>query len=94
MAIRIQCIRKTDRYSAHERISHIGGVNPDGRRWLLTQAEAIAGIKNGTYRFYVEQPAGHRVDVVVARSAYGHEYLKTVPDAEQPNNLLSLPECP
>jgi len=33
------------------------------------------------------------VDVVVAKSQYGHKYLKTVADGEQPNNLLSLPEC-
>jgi hypothetical protein len=31
---------------------------------------------------------------VVARAASGHKYLKTESDGEQPNNLLSLPECP
>lgn len=94
MATRIRCIRKTDRFNAHERISHIGGLHSDGSRLLLSQTEAISYIKNGTYRFYVEQPPGHRVDVIVARSAHGNEYLKTTADGEQPNNLLSLPECP
>jgi hypothetical protein len=32
-------------------------------------------------------------DVIVAISRYGHKYLKTVADGEQPNNLLSLYEC-
>ncbi|MDD3927909.1 MAG: DUF3892 domain-containing protein, partial [bacterium] len=27
-------------------------------------------------------------------SASGNKYLKTQNDGEQPNNLLSLPECP
>ena len=91
---KITCINKTDRYSAHERISHVGGVNPDGTRWRWTQAQAIASIKAEEWSFYVEQPAGHVVNVIVARSAAGNEYLKTEADGEQPNNLLSLSECP
>jgi hypothetical protein len=94
MRIRIECIRKTDRYNPHERIESIGGRNSDGTRWRLPQAQAVAGIKDQTYSFYVQVASGHAVDVVVARSAYGHEYLKTVADGEQPNNLLSLNECP
>jgi hypothetical protein len=92
--VRIDCINKTDRANAHERIASFGGKNGDGSRWRLSQAEAVAGVKNGTYAFYVERPAGHAVDVVIARSAYGHEYLKTVADGEHPNNLLALAECP
>jgi hypothetical protein len=32
--------------------------------------------------------------VVVAVSRYGNKYIKTTADGEQPDNLLSLPECP
>ncbi|CUW89028.1 conserved hypothetical protein [Agrobacterium fabacearum S56] len=91
---RIRCINKTDRSSAWERIRSVGGVYPDGKNWKLTLNDAIVGIENKTYAFYVERPTGDRVNVVVAKSAYGNKYLKTTSDGDQPNNLLSLPECP
>ena len=92
--VRVECINKTDRYDPHERIRFIGGRNADGTRWKLSQPDAIAGIESGKYDFYVERPAGDRVGVVVAVSAAGNKYLKTQADGDQPNNLLSLPECP
>jgi hypothetical protein len=88
-----QCINKTNRSSSYDRISHIGGVNSLGTRWKLTQDEAIQGIENGDYSFYVSK-AGHTVDVIVSKSAFGNKYIKTVNDGEIPDNLLSLPECP
>ena len=87
----IQCINKTDRHNAHERITNVGGGQPS--RWKLTQPEAIAAIEAGLWRFYVSV-AGKSVWVIVAKTAIGHKYLKTENDGEQPNNLLSLPECP
>ena len=89
----IKCIHKSNRASAHERISHVGGTNQDGSHWKLTQEQAIQGLKEGKWAFFVDRPGGHRVAVTVTRSAAGHEYLKTEPDGEQPNNLLALPEC-
>ena len=91
--VRVGCINKTNRTSAHERIQNIGGVNPNGTRWKLSESRAISDIKNQTYSFYVERPAGHRVDVIIAKRL-GVEYLKTQSDGEQPDNLLALPECP
>ena len=89
----ITCINKSDRFNPHERITHMGGVNPNGSRWLITQQQAIAGIKEGKWDFYVTR-GGRTVDVVVAVSRYGNEYVKTVADGEQPDNLLSLDSCP
>jgi len=92
--VRIECINKTDRYNPHERIQNVGGRNPSGTRWKMTQPAAIQAIEDGTYRFWVKPPNADSVWVIVARTAQGHKYLKTEADGEEPNNLLSLPECP
>jgi hypothetical protein len=87
------CIRKSNRFDPHERIRGIGGVNADGTRWYTDQEQAIAWIENSHHEFFVRVGA-RDVHVIVAVSRYGNKYLKTEADGEQPNNLLSLPECP
>ncbi len=91
--LHIRCVVKTDRTSAHERIQSVGGVKPDGSRWILSQDKAISYIQDGTHVFYIERTGGLRLDLIVATSAHGN-YLKTVADREQPDKLLSLPSCP
>jgi hypothetical protein len=83
--VRITCVDTRD-----ERISHVGGVDIDRRRWLLTLDEAIEGIERGKWHFYVERPAGEVAWVVVAVSAGGSKYLTTQRDGD----LRSLPPCP
>lgn len=88
---RISCINKARRDDLMP-IQYVGGIHPDGRPWKLSLRQAIAEVENG-HGFYVEQPEGDRVEVVVAVSRFGHKYLKTVADGDDPNNLLALPEC-
>ncbi len=88
----IKCINKTNRFDPHERILAIGGINPNGKNWKLTQEAAIEGIEAGKWSFYVAT-RGKAINVIVAISRFGHKYLKTEADGEQPNNLLSLYEC-
>lgn len=93
--IEIKCVNKSNRMSAHERILFIGGINPDGQRWKLSQEAAIDGIERGEWEFFVQRGIiGGSVKVIIAISRYGNKYLKTASDGEHPNNLLSLPECP
>jgi hypothetical protein len=47
-----------------------------------------------TTRQYYVQVAGQKIVwCVVATSPWGHRYVKTEADGEQPNNLLALAEC-
>jgi hypothetical protein len=93
MSNQVLCINKTNRPNPHERITHIGGINDQGQRWRVTQQEAIEGIENRRWQFYVR--VGHRnVPVIVAISPYGNKYIKTEVDGYHPDNLLNLPECP
>ena len=92
MSNRLDCINKDDRYNPYERIQFIGGQNSDGKRWTLSQKEAITAIENGTYSFYVSV-GGRSVDVIVRLSPFDNKYLTTTADGSEPNNLLSLPEC-
>lgn len=88
----IHCINKDDRQNPFERITHVGGQNPDGTNWKLTQKDAIDAIKANKYSFFVSV-RWDRANVIVATSRFNNEYLKTVNDGDEPNNLLSLMEC-
>lgn len=89
----ILCINKEDRYNPYERITHIGGKNDNGSSWKITQQRAIQAIENDEWYFYVSR-GSNRVKVIVALSPYKNKYIKTESDGQEPNNLLSLPECP
>ena len=79
MAVEVKCVNKLERQNPWERILNIGGVNPDGQRWKLSQQAAIAAIEANTYgEFYVERPRGDRVKVIVAVSQWGNKYIKTL----------------
>jgi hypothetical protein len=66
----------------------------DKPRWSLVLADAIQGVLDGKWNFFIH--VGMYFDVVsveVATSPSGHLYLKTEMDADSPDQLLFLPEC-
>jgi Protein of unknown function (DUF3892) len=88
----ISCITKIPRTDPRKRVHKVGGTNVDGSRWKLREDQAISRIEDGTHSFYVS--VGWRNEDVVVATHSGHKYLKTTADGDQPDNLLSLPECP
>lgn len=90
--VRIRCINKTDRMNPHERIKNVGGQNADGGRWKQSVDQTVREIESREWEFIVTE-GGRTVDVIVA-THNGNKYIKTTADGIQPDNLLSLPECP
>jgi hypothetical protein len=90
---RFHSIQRSDRLNHDRRIRILGGTNPDGSRWKISEETAIAGIEDGRWSFFITQGA-REIDVIVAVSRYGNKYLKTAEDeGANPDRLLTLPEC-
>ncbi len=89
---RVTCIVKREHHNPHERILRLGGDNGSGGYWENSEQEVINMIKSGKYDFYV-RVNGRAVNVIIATHER-REYLKTVADGYEPNNLLSLGNCP
>lgn len=86
---RITHIRKPNRMSAHEHITHVG--NPPS--WFWTREEVIKSIEAKTNTFYVLDSSGNRADVgVVYPTDSRSPFLRTYADAKWNDNLLALPE--
>ena len=94
MRVRIRCINKADRMNPGERIQNVGGTNQMALGGSSRSRQQIEGVESGKWAFYIERPQGDVVDVIVTVSQNKNKYLKTESDGDQPNNLLSLPECP
>ncbi|MCP3402831.1 MULTISPECIES: DUF3892 domain-containing protein [unclassified Bradyrhizobium] len=89
---RILCINKTDRMNPHERIENVGGEYSNGSRWKQSVNQTIKDIESGEWEFYVEE--GGLTNGLIVAEHNGHKYIKTAADDIQPDNLLSLGECP
>jgi len=87
----IRCIKKATRHNPHDRIVSVGGLNR-GRRWSLTQQDAVHIIEKLGHRFWVGARDNGVWMVVVMH--HGNKYIKTENDEARPDNLLSLPGCP
>jgi hypothetical protein len=88
----IHCVIRSDLLNHDRRLRGIGGVNPDGAHWRISEPEAIAAIEAGRWSFHVDRN-GQAQPVIVAVSRYGSKYLKSPGDRLQPDSLLALPDC-
>jgi hypothetical protein len=87
----VSCINRANHTDPHLRIQYIGGVN-NGQRWKITIADAIYGMRNSQWAFYVYE--GNHIAWLIIAEHNKREYLKTQNDGLHPDNLLSLQECP
>ena len=90
---RITHIRKPNRQSTHEHITHVGNIGNATGNWVWPRADVILSIKNRTNTFYVLE-GGKRSEVGVVNPDDGRSpFLRTYADGYWNDNLLSLPEC-
>ncbi len=88
---RITHIRKQDRFSPHEHITHVG--NPSAG-WIWTTEQVILSINARTNTFYVlDVLSNKRSTVGVVQSIGKRPFLRTYADGFWNDNLLSLPQC-
>ena len=64
----------------------------DRPRWTLSVDDAIAGVLDGRWTFFVQSGAYGTADVQVATSPSGRRYLRTETDVDTPDELLCLPQ--
>ena len=76
---RITHIRKPDRLSKHEHITHVGNL---AKGWIWTREKVIASIDDKTNTFFVlDTPSGNRSEVGVVRPDDGRlPFLPTYSD--------------
>ncbi len=86
---------------AHRRVTHTGKnsdgditglCNPNAAWYSTLTAQAIADIKSGTHRYYVDT-GGQRASIQVVNGSYG-EYLRTKANKKTVDNLDDLPDWP
>lgn len=95
MKYQVLCVKKQPRDDPFLAISEIGCNDIYGNRKYFTQLTAIAMINSRNDSFFVRKGIWEgEVNVVVGKSPYGNECLRTEPNNTTTDNLLSLPECP
>jgi hypothetical protein len=76
----------------NEGIISVGCYSPGNTYYNFSEQEVIDRIESGRDTFYSERPNGHVAELEVDQ-CNGKKYVKTKPDGELPDNLLSLPKC-
>lgn len=89
---RITHVKKPNRLSSHEHITHVGNITNSTVNWVWSRENVIASINARTNTFYVFEN-GKRSEVGVVNPNDGRApFLRTHADGYWNDNLLSLPE--
>lgn len=94
MAVQIICINKDggDHDDPNEGITRLGWINESTKeRGASTRAGMVKFVKGGGKAYVKDSTTMAYLVVRVSRA--GNEYVKTVADGRETNNLLQLPEC-
>ena len=92
--VQVQCVARGEGAELPQRISRIGGVGRDGRRWWMTQARAIEAIAQGEWSFWIATASDSPRWLTVATTRSGEQYLTAAEGDAADDPLLLLPECP
>jgi hypothetical protein len=85
----VTCIRKPNKLSPHEHITHLGG-----NQWFETRENVIKWVNSKLHSFYVVDSRNGKTSYVgVVNPTYGSPYVRTHADGDWNDNLLSLPQC-
>jgi hypothetical protein len=91
MSIQITHVRKQDRGSKHEAISHYGCPNKDGTLGIHERESFIKWLEDNEVKAYVSD--GTNKAWCGIRDNGHIKYLQTYADKVWTDNLLSLPSC-
>lgn len=90
--LKVKWIDQCDAPDPYQRVRHIGG-NTGEFRWKHSHAQAVQFVEDGLFDYYVEKNA-RAMKLEVGSTADGHKFLKTEADADEPRQLLNLPQFP
>jgi len=90
--LKVQWVDKTGEAGPCQCVLNIGGSTRQ-LHWKHSQADAIRGIEQGEFAYYIETSKGMSSLGVGVRPD-GQKYLKTRADREEPSHLVNLPPFP
>lgn len=93
MRLEVTHIVETDSDKLHRIVAAVGGTTEDGSLWMVSMADAVDGVEQGRWSFFVRGRFGATIELEVAVAADGTQYLKGEKDADGPLTLLLLPRC-
>ncbi len=84
LRIEIRCFARSLRW--------LCGEDVQGKRWYLSENEAISGLENGRWNLHIRL-GGRDIPIVIAADIAGRKYLAARVNGKITDDLLSLPDC-